>query len=460
MNNDATAYLRQSADQTGEGAAVSRQLDAIKELCKAKGWNLVQVFTDNDISATSGKIRPGFEALLASNPARIVVWHVDRLVRLSKELERVIDLSVNVYAVKSGHIDLSNPAGRAVAKTITAWAQYEGEQKATRQIAANRQRAQRGDVAFSTRPFGFDRTGRKVRIVKAEAVEIRGAVTKLLKGASLGSIVTDWNDRGVTTTLGGPWSVTTLRRCLANPRVAGRVVYNGEDFGSNGLSILDPDTADRLAALLRDPRRHNSPSNQVKYLLSGLVRCGREYCHDQPMFSVRANQAQQRKAGRPRADSMSYRCLNCRGTRRQELVDEVVMAAVVARLTRPDALGLLDRGVDLDVLREEVVELRDRRDGLAVLLAEGLLTREAVRVQAGRLTNQIGDIERQMAAAVGSSPLAQVVDSGNVKAALQALTLLEVREVIKALMVVRILRCGRGIRFSPEQVQIEWKGQP
>jgi len=46
------------------------------------------------------------------------------------------------------------------------------------------------------------------------------------------------------------------------------------------------------------------------------------------------------------------------------------------------------------------------------------------------------------------------------KAALQALTLLEVREVVKALMVVRVLPCGRGVRFSPEQIQIEWKGQP
>src|SRR5450759_1156591 len=145
----ATIYVRQSLDKAGEGAAVSRQLSACRELCDAKGWTVAQVLTDNDISATTGKRRPGFETLLTSNPRRIVVWHVDRLVRLSKELERVIDLGVNVYAVKSGHIDLSNPAGRAVAKTITAWAQYEGEQKATRQVASNIQRAQRGQFLWA-----------------------------------------------------------------------------------------------------------------------------------------------------------------------------------------------------------------------------------------------------------------------------------------------------------------------
>jgi len=118
----ATIYLRQSQDKAGEGAAVSRQLDACRALCHDKGWTVDAVLTDNDVSATTGRVRPGFEALLASNPKRIVVWHVDRLVRLSRDLERVIDLGVNVYAVKSGHVDLSNPAGRAVAKTITAWA--------------------------------------------------------------------------------------------------------------------------------------------------------------------------------------------------------------------------------------------------------------------------------------------------------------------------------------------------
>ena len=439
----ATIYVRQSQDKAGEGAAVSRQLSACRELCDNKGWTVAQVLTDNDISATTGKTRPSFEALLASNPRRIVVWHIDRLVRLSKDLERVIDLGVNVYAAKSGHVDLSNAAGRAVAKTITAWAQYEGEQKATRQVAANRQRAQRGQVLWTRRPFGFARTGARVRVVKSEAAEIRKAAGKVLKGATLASIANDWNARGIPTTTGGRWSVTSVRRVLVNPRTAGRVVSNGEDYGSNGLAILDADTADRIAALMRDPRRKLAPSTQVKYLLSGLVRCGRDGCASAVMFATT----------NPKAVTI-YRCTNCYGTRRLDRVDEVVMAAVVARLSRPDAAGLLDRDIDLDELRGRVVDLRERRDGLASLLADGLLTPAAVRTQAQRLTDQISDLERQTEAALGTSPLARVIDSGDVAAALDRLTLLEVREVIRELMDVRILPAGKGVRFNPEHVQI------
>jgi site-specific DNA recombinase len=439
----ATIYVRQSLDKGGEGAAVSRQLSACQELCAGRGWTVVDVLTDNDVSATTGRIRPSFEKLLASNPRRIVVWHVDRLVRLSKDLERVIDLGVNVYAVKSGHVDLSNPAGRAVAKTITAWAQYEGEQKATRQVAANMQRAQGGRVLWTRRPFGFARDGAKVWIVKSEAAEIRKATQRVLAGGTLASISDDWNARGLRTTVGGLWSVTSVRRVLLNPRTAGRVVSQGQDYGSNGLAILDADTADRLSAVLRDPRRKVSPSQTVKHLLSGLVRCGHEECHDAVMLSA------SNSTGR-----MIYRCLSCHGTRRMDLMDELVMAAVVERLSRPDAAGLLDRDVDIDALRESVTDLRGRRDGLAQLLADGLLTPAAVRTQAQRLTDQISDLERAIEAAIGTSPLARVIDSGDVAAALERLSLLEVREVIRELMVVRILPAGKGIRFNPEHVQI------
>jgi site-specific DNA recombinase len=442
----ATIYVRQSIDKGGEGAAVSRQLSACRELCSAKGWTVADVLTDNDISATTGRTRPSFETLLTSKPRRIVVWHVDRLVRLSKDLERVIELGVNVYAVKSGHVDLSNPAGRAVAKTITAWAQYEGEQKATRQVAANLQRAQRGQVLWTRRPFGFARTGAKVRFVKSEAEQIRKAAGKVLAGGTLASIADDWNARGIKTTVGGAWSVTSVRRVLLNPRTAGRVVSQGEDYGSNGLAILDADMADKVAAVLRDPRRKLSPSHAVKHLLSGVARCGREGCDSAAMFA--SNNGPRR---------LVYRCLSCSGARLTKNVDELVMAAVVARLSLPDAVGLLDRDVDVEALREQVVDLRGRRDGLATLLADGLLTPAAVRTQAQRLTDQISGLERQIEAAIGSSPLARVIDSGDVAATLERMTLLEVREVIKALMVVRILPAGKGVRFHYRQVEITWR---
>src|SRR5450759_852733 len=95
----ATIYLRVSQDKTGEGLAVERQEAECRALAERNGWAIREVFTDNDISATTGKRRPGFEALLLSNPERVIVWHPDRLARLGKDLERVIGLGGNVHTV-------------------------------------------------------------------------------------------------------------------------------------------------------------------------------------------------------------------------------------------------------------------------------------------------------------------------------------------------------------------------
>jgi site-specific DNA recombinase len=103
--------------------------------------------------------------------------------------------------------------------------------------------------------------------------------------------------------------------------------------------------------------------------------------------------------------------------------------------------------------------LRDRRDGLAALLADGLLTPDAVRTQAKRLADQIGDLERQIEAATGSSPLASLVDVEDVAATFDALPVKTRREVVRTLLDVRILPAGKGIRFTPEQVELVWKGQ-
>ena len=64
-------------------------------LCAQRGWDVVAVLVDNDMSATSGKRRPGFEEalrLLADGTVDVLVsWHLDRLQRTPKDLERLLD---------------------------------------------------------------------------------------------------------------------------------------------------------------------------------------------------------------------------------------------------------------------------------------------------------------------------------------------------------------------------------
>lgn len=447
-------YIRQSLDKDGNGAAVERQLTACQEFCAQKGWEVGAVFEDNDISATTGKHRPSFEALLSSRPDRIVVWHVDRLIRLSRELERVIDLGVNVYAVKSGHIDLSNPAGRAVAKTITAWAQYEGEQKATRQIAANVQRAHAGVWQFSNRPYGYERVNGEVRIVEAEAVVLRDAYARYLDGESYYSIVDDLNKRGTLTTTGKPWTITTLRARLRNPAYAGIREYKGEVVvggkAGNWEPIITRATWDDYMRLRTHRRTPHDWSNKTKYLLSGLALCG--VCGGRML----ARPDYPRK-GVERPPRIAYACTAKWCVQRDQVrLDEVVEGVIVARFSQPDILDLVR--VDQDVASEEAeaLELRRRWDDLAALVADGTMRPAAVREQSAIIQAKLARLQVMIDHARGRSSMTDLALASDTSAKWSSFGLPKKRQVISSLITVTVSKQKNTRVFDPEDVAIEW----
>ncbi len=90
-------YARISEDREGAGLGVERQLGDQCALFSQLGLRLAGVYTDNDLSAFTGRPRPDYLAMLAdldAGRARVVTaWHTDRLHRTPRELESYIDLA-------------------------------------------------------------------------------------------------------------------------------------------------------------------------------------------------------------------------------------------------------------------------------------------------------------------------------------------------------------------------------
>src|SRR5262245_37939737 len=115
-------YARISKDRNGEAEGVTRQVDACRDLVARRGWTVVAEHVDNDISAYSGKRRPGYLALLDDMRSglveAVVCWHPDRLTRNPRELEDLLDViearGLQVATVQAGDVDLSTSSGRAV----------------------------------------------------------------------------------------------------------------------------------------------------------------------------------------------------------------------------------------------------------------------------------------------------------------------------------------------------------
>jgi len=450
----AALYLRQSLDRDGEGLAVARQRQDCRRLAEKRGWTIVGEFVDNDVSASSGRQRPEYARMLAAIEAdqidAVIVWAADRLHRRPVELEHFIDVADKhgtALATVSGDIDLASPSGRLVARLLGAVARGEMETKSNRQRRANLQRAERGSPRFTRRPFGYAQDG--TTIIEVEARNLRHVCRQLLAGATLMELCADLNRRGIQTSLGNAWHVTSLRHLLLNPRHAGLNAYRGEVIGPGDWpAILDESTHRAVVALLTNPARRTASTTVGKYLLSGLVRCGR--C-GAAMFAS--------PMGQRGGYWMVYRCRSAHLARRLDLVDEVVTGVVLARLARPDAVELLvDSHIeDADELLGEATAIRAQINDSASLFAEGALTATQFRKVSERLRERLATVEARQSASAPGHVLSDLIGATDPAAVWVGLSLGRRRAVIDLLLEATIRPAGKGARFAPDQVQIEWR---
>lgn len=317
-------YARISDDQADDAHGTDNQIAECKAHAAAQGWSVVEVYRDDSISATKGKTRPGFESLLERPLKRpVLVWHTDRLVRVSADLERVLDQGLTVHALQAGLIDLSTSTGRAVARTVTAWATHEGELKAQRQVSANAALAAAGSPLWRVAPYGHAVDG---SLVPHEAQTLQEAAERVLSGQSVQEV-----RRWLATVPGAP--TTNLNRLLRNPRLAGHNVYKGERMpASNIVPILDEDTYSELVGLLSDPQRRSGTKNgKVSSLLTSVALCG--ICNDGSTVHAASGRAYP-----------IYRCKSGNHNAHPRWpADSLVSQAVLDLLTGPDAPEVIER---------------------------------------------------------------------------------------------------------------------
>ena len=448
----AIIYVRQSLDRAGEGVAVERQLAKCTELASARDLEVIEVITENDTSASKGA-RPGFESIVERLEREefgvIVVWHVDRLYRQVKDLVRLMDVAerhpLHIMTVSGGDLDLSNPTGRMFATMTAGVARYEIEHKSERQIASNIKRAREGVRHISNRPYGYEQSGGVWQIVEPEAAVLRETVNRFIAGETFYSIAKDLKSRGVVGMNGKPFSYQNLTLRATNPALAGVRLYKGETVNEDGQwpPIIDKATWERFSTALAARRHTQDWSKALKYVGSGLYVCG--LCGAPLMVTSDF------KSGRN-----VYQCRDYHVRRRLLEVDELVEAAVVARLSAPDASGLLTPSVDEAALAAEAQDVRARIDGLAELFADGLLSKVAVQEQSAKLNERLAAIRARLDS---SNPaLNAVVESGDIqKFWRESVTLMNKRRIIDALFTVRIMPTKRGGRneFRPEDVVID-----
>ena len=264
-------YARLSHADPDEAGAIARQKQDIRRVSEATGGQLVDILVDNAVSASryARRVRKDYPRLLDMARAglvdRAVIYDVDRLLRIPRELEDLIELveklpGFTVVGVQ-GEMDLTKSEGRYFARMRVAQAAKESDDTSRRLRRKYEQLAEAGlprSARGLNRPFGWRDGGMEHE--PAEAALIRQAARDVLAGEGLNEIARRWNMAGVKNRRGGLWSNRTVRSVLISPRNAGLRVHQGKDYGPAAWpAILDAKTHTKLKALAdsraKDPGR-------------------------------------------------------------------------------------------------------------------------------------------------------------------------------------------------------------
>lgn len=301
----AAIYLRISSDPTEEEAGVRRQEQDCRELAERLGWEVAEVYRENDTSAFKRKtvtlpdgkkvmrvVRPLFSKMLeefASGRLNgMIVWDLDRLARDMRDLEDMIDIAeskaVEVRSV-TGNLNLSTDDGVTMARVMMAMNNKSSRDTAKRVRSAAAQRAKEGKFHGGRPPYGFDRQDGVLVKNREQAAMLHEATDRILAGDSLYAICADWNNQGKRTrpvnrkdgtATENAWRTSTLRKALLSLSIVGKT--SAGEKGWDG--ILDEAVHDKLTRLLTNPSRNYNPAGDYaakRSMGGGLTVCGGTY---------------------------------------------------------------------------------------------------------------------------------------------------------------------------------------
>ena len=437
--------------------SVPTQLANGERHAERRGWVVAGRFKDDGYSAYKEITRDDFVRLVGAIEAGeldvVIVRDVDRLTRNLTDWNRFEKACVRHGVLLSpytgGDLDLSTPEGAYYGGMETLRAKRESAVKSVRVREGLEWQARAGRRAGGGRPwFGYVRVyanpdepvPRKRVILREElhpvsAPALRDAAERVLRGESVGSVIREWEERGIRPVAAREWSRSSLVGTLVSPRIAGLREWQGQKYPTTEWpAIIDPDTHEQLVRLFSDPARRKNVVGRQSHLLSGLAPCPK--C---------GHGLKYRRFSSYRARADSYACVRGVGGRcggvaiKAELLEEYVTGAVLDALESPRVQEALRAG-DSDgprraellarIQRAQDVRADARRD-----LADGIIDRNDWLDIRQRTEDQISAARRDYDRLAGSATvLGDIPPSEGVREAWESWNVDRRRAAIKAVL--------------------------
>lgn len=523
----AARYLRISDDKAGDAHGVINQRETTSKHVADKGYEvapgrgpaftgesgaLVQCeageYADNDISASKGAPRPGYEALMAAAQRGefnvIVCFQTSRLLRNRVERAKAIEIlskaGVRIEAVQGMSLDLSTAQGRSMASIGMEFDSMESETKGERVWAAQRAKAMKGEHLGGIRPVGWDivpdparagspdlayRLAPVLPVVNPdEARELIRCAEGVVAGRTLAALAGELNAAGWQLPARkrkregearpSRWTPSNLREVLLRMRNYGVNPFGDERFDDvwPALAHTDDDGTEhvfteelyrKVAAKCAEPARRTNAAwhaagRPVVHLLSGIARCGK--CGS----PVKAG-SQALARGRIAV----YKCAAGEHVHRScEATDYVVSEWIIAWITgmTDDDKRLLlgDEEVPSGPDAEEAAKLRKQIANVKDLAVEGVLTAGEAKAKLAKLRPTLAAAERRMGIVSRRPVLGDLVNADDVRAVWESMPIDRKRAVLREAPPIVIhpgqrgrvwTKGGRDTWTSPESIGVK-----
>lgn len=456
---------------------VEIQMAECRRYAEAQGWTVVEVFKDDDRSASkfSKKPRAEYELLLQAvrdNRVEVILCtEISRLYRRMEELLELINIATLtrlklIVSTDGTSHNLMTPQGVYEAMGAVGYTILESSRLSERLQRKKAVQAKTGRPSGGHRGFGYNDKG--MEFLEPERTYLHEAGMRYIAGDTVKQIVVDYNARGIVTTEGKPLTIENFQRTLFNKRNVGIRVHNGAEYPASWPAIFTAEEyakmdARRWSRAARWPGRGRGVGR--KYLLTGLCFCGR--CGAYMVGRRRQIGGGYQRRYVCRAEDNYGQKVGCGGVfRGADPLEAWITEAVLYRFETPEIAVALAEPEDTDKTDELVSAFKEAKDHVEQINTDygmKLMSRDSWII-ANRAAEAALESARA-ALAKHQSRTAMVLPAPELMRQTWATASLEWRHDVVKLLVARIdvlpghpgSATWRGWRFQPDLISVAWR---
>ncbi len=274
-------YSRYSTHTQDGNYSIEIQLERMEAMCKSKGWEVTEYFSDAAYSGANMD-RPELQNLLSrlSEFDVVMVYRLDRLSRSQRDTMTLIQdhflLNDVAFVSVSETLDTTTAFGMAMIGILAVFAELERATITERMQSGIKKRIEAGYrlVSGNHMPTGYkkgsDGNGNNILVIDdTQAKKVQRIYELYEQYHSITKIQHVLKEEGYSGR-----RFTTIRQILSNRLYLGEVKYKNEYYEGIHESIISPEQFDRVQALLaRHPKGANA-GKAKESLFSGFIYCG------------------------------------------------------------------------------------------------------------------------------------------------------------------------------------------